>query len=617
MSVDPVLFPRAVWDDDGKNKFKEYLKSVLGDDYYTMTENFFMSIWNSNAEYKVFLARRCLNLMYNVYRANFDAPSSYDFYSDSAFLANVPKIARSYMENGVMPEVLIVDDILIHGRTISFLINNYVEAVCGELERLGVEKDKSYLEDIVLDAVTVRTIVRSNYPLLIPNKYRRCLKYKTDRSDVWTPARWHELSSRISLIVDKVLFCNTSFVLSLFEGDGIDIRESAKKAGFDKSESEGRCREAWIKALKNSQGDTMAVYTFRITKSDFDEKIRIVPFVMMSDFTFGAVKVSEGQNGILDCIEKYFDDSENMRKIRSEALYLLLSHNLLLLLKREINKKIDSADFDIDKIEINFNVSCFDSNSNDFVKNVANLSEPLLNWNEMDKFILDSTVGSAPLFFHSDGEGVDDRYECSKALEDFLAAEGEKREKEAHLINKGKSRIISDTKKRPVSDLMQQMNCYKITETVGLLLKFIDMGIASVSTRVSNEKCCCVFHAGEQSLFIRAKRYARDIPVLVAMERDCVRNELEIKKRIEEFYAYDSSYARELTEFVGILYSTGQQISDWDINFLNWTEITDDERKRFEGKDDKAILRSLMFINAAEKLNSMERYRSIFHKETF
>lgn len=617
MSVDPVFFPSIIWDDDRKNKFKEYLKSVLGDNYYTMTENFFMSIWNSDTEYKVFLARRCLNLMYNVYRAKFGVPSDSDFYSDSAFLANVPKIAHSYMKNGVMPEVLIVDDILIHGRTISFLINNYIDAICEQLEMLGVEKDRSYVEEIILDSITVRTIVRSNYPLLIPNKYRRCLKYKTDRSDVWTPARWHELSSRISLIVDKGFFCNTSFVLSLFDGDETDICESAKKAGFEKSESVSHCREAWIKVLRNSQGDTMAVYTLRITKSDFDKKIRIVPFVMMSDFTFGDVKVPENHNGILDCIEKYFDDSENTRKIRSEALYLLLSHNLLLLLKQEINKKIDSADFDVGKIEINFNISCFDSNSNDFVKDVANLSEPLLNWNEMDKFILDSTVGSVPLFFHSDGVYVDDSYECSRALEDFLAAEGEKREKEAHLISKGKSKIISDTKKRPVSDLMQQMNCYKITETVGSLLRFIDMGIASVSTRVSDGKCCCVFHAGEQSLFIRAKRYARDIPVLVAMERDCVRNELEIKKRIEEFYADDSSYARELTEFVGILYSTGQQISDWDINFFNWTEITDDERKRFKGKDDKAILRSLMFINAAEKLNSMERYRSVYHQEIF
>jgi len=227
------------------------------------------------------------------------------------------------------------------------------------------------------------------------------------------------------------------------------------------------------------------------------------------------------------------------------------------------------------------------------------------------------TSDSAPLFFHSDGDIFNNQSDCARLLENLLAIEGEKREKEAHLINKGKSRVISDTRKKTVSDLMRQMSCFNITEVVGSLLRFIDMGIASVGTRVNNGKCSCVFHAGEQSLFVRARRYAREIPVLVAMERDCVRNESEIKKRIEEFYVDDPSYAKELTEFVEILYSTGQQISDWDINFLNWREVTDDERKQFKGKDDEAILHFRMFITAAERLNSMEKYRRAFHQEIF
>lgn len=575
MSVDPVLFSGIIWDDDRKDKLKKYLKSVFGDDYYTMTENFFMSIWNSDAEYKVFLARRCLNLMYNVYRAKFGASSELsdsDFYSDSAFLANAPNIASSYKEYGVMPKILIVDDILIHGRTISFLISNYIDAVCEQLEMLEVKEDRSYLEDIILDSITVRTIVRSNYPLLIPNKYRRCLKYKTDRSDVWTPARWHEFSSRISLIVDKGYFCNTSFVLSLLESDGIEtftwIFKSAEKAGFEKSSSNSSCREVWVKLLRNSKGDTMAVYTLRIIRSDFDKKIRVVPFVMMSDFVQGSTKLAEDHNDVFEWIDKYFDNSEIMSKIRSEALYLLLSHNLLLLLKQETKQKFGITDFDIDKIKLNFNVSYFGKDGSNFVSDAANLSEPLLNWSEMDEFILKYTADSVPLFSHSDEDNFNCQSDCAGLLKNFLATEGEKREKEAHIINQGKSKVISDTKKKPVSDLMHQMSYCNIIETVGSFLRFVDMGIASVSTRIRDGKCSCVFHAGEQSLFIRAKQYEHDIPVLVAMERDCVRNESEIKKRIEEFYANDSSYAKELTEFVGILYSTGQQISDWDINFL-------------------------------------------------
>lgn len=125
-------------DDTRREKLTKYLKSVLGVGFYSEAEKFFATVWDFSAEYKVFLASRCLNLMYSFYRSKYDSPSSLsnkNFYSEGTLLVNVPKIAGEYRKSCRLPKVLIVDDILIHGRDISILINKYVSDLCSLLEK--------------------------------------------------------------------------------------------------------------------------------------------------------------------------------------------------------------------------------------------------------------------------------------------------------------------------------------------------------------------------------------------------------------------------------------------------------------------------------------------------
>lgn len=619
-SLDTANFAGVTLSADRKDKLKIYLRSVLGDGNYTMTANFFMSVWHSKAEYKVFLPRRCLNLMHTFYRAIYDAPSTLpddDFYSDGALIANSPSIAKEYIETGVMPTTLIIDDILIHGRALSRFISSYVDAVYDQLVQMGIEKDKTYLEDIILDSITVRTIVRSSDPLLIPNKYRRCLRYKTDGSDVWSPGKWHDFSTRLSLIMDRGYFCNTSFVLSLYENDRLDIHDlfaqAAESAGFVKSVQEkSDSHDVWVKPLKNSYGDIMAVYTLRINKSEVDNNYRLIPFVMMSDISVDIEEKTEGSRRISERIYKYFGSDGAGKRIRSEALYLLLSHNILLLLEQETGKKVISKkNLDIDKTKICFNVPC----DTDFVSSVADSDMPLLSWNEMDKFILDHTAGSVPLLCHSEDRGNAFEECTDTAVYEFLACEGEKRETEAYLVNSGKNRIICGSGRIPVSELFNQISCGNIINIAGSVLRAADMGIASVSPLINNGKCACAFHAGEQSLFVRVRRFANEIPVLVAMERDCVRNKDEIAKRIDKFYGDDQSHAAQLKNFLDILYATGQRFCDWDINFSYWTDYP--EEIRSSDKSDKDALLSRMLSAASERMMSVKKYYSMFPQKFF
>lgn len=617
-------------DNTQRKKLTKYLNSVLGVSFYSEIEKFFTSVWFFPAEYKVFLARRCLNLMHSFYRSKYDSPvllSDKDFYSERALLANVPEIVGKYRKTGKLPKVLIVDDILIHGRNISILINKYVDALCSLLEKNGI--DKTRFENEILDSIVVKTFVRSCYPLLIPNEYRRCLQYREDGQDIWQPVRWHELSSRISVIADRGFFSNTSFILSLYENIDGDFRylfaEAARKEGFERfnsydSKHTEACknRYAWIKPIKNPQGDIIAAYTLRVIQSSCDGGFHIIPFVMMSDISKD-MEEKPGADKIIPILDKYFGSSVPDSMIRTEALYMILSHNLLLLLSREAGlNNLKISNFDVDKIRLNFNVSNSENDCGDFVSEVASFNAPLLEWVQMDEFVQSCTEQSKPLMTVAEANGTMTYLDNGRTLDSLLSLEGEQREREAYLIYTRKRSFFSDNIDKPIAGLLHKLSQYSFTETLGYLLEFMDKGIAAVNTTENSEKYSCVFHAGEQSLFIRAKRLFLEMPVLVAIEKDCVQNEGYIKERLDLFYGNDPDLCSKTKEFVSRIYFTGQRIEDWDINFFKWMEAVDDDGGGLliiEEKKRNEKLMSKMMVATEKRLCSMERYRKMFPKD--
>lgn len=112
---------------DKRNELKEYTQDVLGKNYYNLTLDFFKSIWETSARYKVFMSGRCLNLMYTFYQieySNLSENVGKTIYSDTALLANAKEIAADYKKYNFFSRIIIVDDILVHGRTISVLLQS-------------------------------------------------------------------------------------------------------------------------------------------------------------------------------------------------------------------------------------------------------------------------------------------------------------------------------------------------------------------------------------------------------------------------------------------------------------------------------------------------------------
>lgn len=606
-----------------KAELSFFSRSVLGDEYYKLIKNFFEEIWNSSYTYKVFLARRCLNLMYLFYKYREAPNDSYlgsDLYSDSSLLASVPEIADIYMDFGMIPQILVVDDIMIHGRSINAFIDSLVSSILNYCEKKGRIYKRGKVEQAVHDSLKIKVLVQNNRFLLLNRSFINCIECSIKCS----PSRWHVLSSRITQLVSEGYFSNTSYTLSLYERKKEDLHsffeESAEKAGFRKSKRRKSLScDVWIRPLKNSSGDIMAMYTLRFVKNAVDKKYRITPFVISSDMVCKMGSFPTEGDLLINNYKSEYADIPGIARTRAEAISMLLSQNVLLLLQKNILQSgrlaqeiIEPGRLDAEKISLNFKKRRY-SQKEDFFDILINLKEPFAEWEEIDSFILKSTANSAPLVKQHDIKLHERKTDIS--VEDFLAKQGFEIERQAYdQLFEGVQTSIK-ANKQPLCEFFSKISRHlsfddeSIIDITGDLLRYMDDGTVAVTANYSDDVYSCVYRACEHSQFIYPLRYIEYLPVLSEIEYDCGGDVVSVKQTIEEFFSPFSFVPREditgMLEFVEMLYGSGQYIIDWDINLLNMIKGNNDQ-----GADDSLSLDKL--ITVARRNDFHTRYRQLY-----
>lgn len=618
-------FHGVVLNEEKREKILEYLNSVLGDAYYAEAEDFFVSIWESPAKYKVFLVRRCFNLMYSFFRGKYaenNTKITDTFYTDSSIVANSAEIAEFFVDYGFFPKIMIVDDLLIHGRTISGIIENLIDNVYRYLREKGTEDSESYITDELLRSLSIHVIAMNNKPMLLRSSFYQRLVRDPHSRDVLIPQRWHELSSRISLSAADGYFSNTSYVLSLHETKGKEqlhqeFEEAALRLGFEKYGWNRRFDyEVLTKPLYNTPGNVAAFYTLRISQNNVDQRYRIAPLIIMSDFRYDQNENLSGGFLEFDKILNSLSSRCGDKRLKSELLYLLLSHNLLLLLQEEIGKNVfDCNDLDVDKIGYTFKINENNSGT-ELINRVAGLTSPILSWEEMESLILDATSGSEALFEDTKN---DSRITLDgNLLENIIADNGWSIEYIAYKEYSRQYGISSTAKKGPILRLFNDLKedhreCFgnkniNFADAIGTMMKLTDTGAMSIGVLERGDAVCCAYRAGEQSQFIHPKRYSDEMRVLIEIEHDCLFDLDWINKRIDEFYADDlnPNLAQDLKDFVSKQYESGQRIADWRINYFKWTEAN---RKFKDFEDREKAKEEEIYRSFDEQLRKLELYR--------
>lgn len=617
---------RGVALNDGKRKkILEYLNSALGELFYADAESFFVSIWESTAKYKVFLVRRCFNLMYSFFRgkyANNNTKITDTFYTDSSILANSAEIGDCYIKHGFFPRIMVIDDLLVHGRAISGTIDELITNVYAYLRETGIEESESVITDELLQSLSIHVIAMNNKPMLLKSKFYQRLVRDPESRDIWIPRKWHELSSRISLSAADGYFSNTSYVFSLHETDGKDdlhlkFEKAALDLGFEKYTWNRRFNyEVLTKPLYNTHGDVAAFYTLRITQNNIDQKYRIAPLIIMSDFRYDPKENGIEKNAQFDRLLNGISSRQGDKRLRSELLYLLLSHNLLLLLQEKIGKNIfTSSDLDVDKISYTFKIN--ENNSGEeLIKQIAGLTSPIMSWDNMEDLILNATDGFEVLFENTKNDP--DIKLDGGLLEEIIAENGWMIEFIAYKEYSRQYGISSTAQKEPILLLFNDVKGLheanfnnrniNFADTIGTMMKLTDTGAMSIGVVEHKNAVCCAYRAGEQSQFIYPKRYLEEMCVLIEIEKDCLFDLKWIMRRIEDFYFENPRLTEELKRFVIKQYKSGQRLADWGINFFKWIEVDKDFDDNDDFEDRKRAKEDKMYKSYNEQIRKLERY---------
>lgn len=565
-------------------------------------------------------------------------------YSDSALLADAEEIALQYNTLRLMPSILIVDDILIHGRTLNRLIDKLTDLIYQYVREKNGDADRETVARDLLGALNIRVMVQNGNPLLLRSPYVKRLYCAEDKSDIWSPHRWHELSARLSRLMGEGYFQNTSYVLSVYDveeeknGDkeetlsAMGVEHLAVNCGFtiDRWARRNR-RDVAVRTLTNDAGDCMAFYTLRITQNSVDGKYSIVPFFFCSnmgnvDALLRNVLICLDKKG-LDQTEKIFDHWRKSSRTIVEILYLIFSHNILLLLQQESEQDWNLAErLDVDKIKISFR-SRMHPETTQFLEQLAGVKEPFFYWKEMDQMLLEATKHAAPLVPHQwiapDSEAKPG-FSAQTYIDLVLSQRAEMRELDAFYQFTGQEEVRDAEyfpEMRMLYATIRQLRGdgylgteHEIIQLIAATHRLMDMAYMAVHVErrelEGEEAFVCAYHEGEQSQFIRIRQFADYLPVLVSMERDCSSRPNLIKERVVRFYRDKSDEEVELIcDFVDMLYRSGQRLRDWSIGTLQWAEI-DTLHQNQQSREDQLLKE--MALRTAQRLRELERYRTEF-----
>lgn len=518
---------------------EEQVRKTLGDELFEECISFFEEMYERRSEYKIMLTRRCFSL-YKVFKPILEARNITNQYgtviTDNAIDFYIDDIKRALTDPPIegAASVLVVDDIIIYGRTINTI-----------LTRL--------LDQISSDAIRVICLFQSSKSC-ISKKYESFVLPRYGVSSL----KWKECSSIFSRLIKKADIANTSYIVSAFlNQDDINVQkfiENIKERMVCTTTLELRNYnvESYVIACTTEKGlcgltkqlhGAVRVYIYNELK-----RVVISPLLILEKLT-----QKELENVVSTITSDYCNDipevcifdMDNSCQMRFETL--LLSHALLkdFFMQYDI-KSEDIVDYDSVEI-INYN----------FNPNLMFLFETF------DKEIIENAAGK----FRYNCDGM---VPVSVELEQFMF-------KQAMLDNKSAS--LNTMRRNSGFDSINEESIFSQKYLAGLMT-MIDNGIAALRTHFSvEEQGVSLSYPGEQAFRIISNRFQNLLPSMLALENMTFVYNKDSYKSYRDFCKYVNKQDANLLsdedcklflEYVKILEDTNQQISD--IIYIDDTE---------------------------------------------
>lgn len=644
---------------------KRELNTYFDSDDYEKLCIFFKKIWSSKASYKVIMARRGFNLNYLFikelkarYNENYNVD---DIISNTALLFQAKEIADYYRIMKEFPEILIVDDILIHGRGIAKLIFDFEKLVIDYLEDTNFIIDYETVHKDLLSAINIYVFAQSEKGILLDNSYAVMSdKILSDKNLII-------LSQQISRALQQFDIANTSYVLSA-ELPWSFCREELERDNYFNRNTFFQYRGNTLKYYYKEEGNILETIRFyysyktrsykRIATSltifdipskndEFDDLcgwvaqqiLNIIPGSRLASLFLlpkkGLARPKAQLLSFLLSILSYIEFFREKISNDSEYIYLGLIRSDYLKIASNFDK-LKMIRFEILRLFEYFSES--EEVKNSFFMEVQKYTEKNnenLNteWNE-NLFQVGKSCES-----EYSNEHVSDIHEIA---ENIFYEIGLDAEYEAYQCQKGN--IYLDIKNRSSCECLDTirldqyysyMRLYEIldSESIGVLLNLMDSGLLAMNMEFDsfNQNIQCVLKAGELSTFVIPRRLMVFIPALSLVESAVFDSSINVKDIIEEFIEYlyrriynqffsdDGEVNQDHIEDMDLLesataqlldiYDVGKNIQDWDISLLT------EEEYFSHGIDELGNYSGMMQKEWMIEINDKIQYYKLFAQE--
>ena len=604
-------------------------KSILREDYLSMN-SFYQKIWQLNYDYIAMNARRCFILddaFLQIYELDHETPEGAGhIVSNNALLLSAEKITEHYRLHNRFPNILIVDDLVLHGRSIRKLIDRLEKLIITCLfpfpaspsmeERYSVRRQ-------LADSIDIFVYATNSEPLLIDDIYLQKLTWETKRCtrDI------RILSQRISYFIQRLHVPNTSFVLSYkLEGEKLQF-----PAG-------------WMSQDWQYRGAYQRVY---FCGRDLDGDIRFLPTVRLRTDQNALVK----ENGLTSLVlfdslkwtdlDALCNDTAAFLEVNGFQMFprvLRQKKSWLQTPRTQMLSFLLSALYLADFLAVSLPHSSekvssnitFDMNRFDMRKIAANFGEKwefeddlaaLLNEKHFDlrnrlrESLRDAIYSMGSVLFHDSVRGGPMPSKVSSInnfLEDSMYKIGMRAEQSASLLIRTNRPVPSERDYSHIS--MEKLLRWETapmswkssqtlasgSEKLSCMLSMMDNGLMAMnfehmtqdeeSPYDENAVIYSSLKAGELATFSIPRRLRLFVPAFALVERESWRVDMKPAEAVKLFMQFITGPGRQEglefleskgSEFMDLLAICGQTMSSWDFNLVTTDDLLEETEKDY------------------------------------
>lgn len=558
----------------------------------------------------------CPSYLYGIDLSRIKSTVEKHFITDANLITLAGWIAKRYHDSGSFPRVVILDEIILHGRALNSLLLKLESGILQRLEQLEPEfdpLDRSLAVTALSHAVDLQIYAQNNEPLLLLDRYSRRLH----TSRLCTPIEIRRLSNGFATLVANGsvnnVACSWNFNLSGAAGQKLEALPPAP--GFvkvetrlksvsqtctiwlypDTSKPKAACVVRW-KHGGETPGDVLMVPVLITDRFPRQNLYRLHKRICED---LGSLKLS--------FLTRYNDPdigAANSCYLRwlSETNDLILSY---LMFRRFCGEHFSKTKWtrylDVEILARNYKLIRPDGTGSSKIirelKSIWGWIPPCPDQLEQYLDILldgaqtlwDETMSAgAPLELRRIDAGSPEGRRLTTAVEDAIASIGYEAEQNACEKYSSGVFLLDETlsdwgKKYSLSEMLARCQAYwrgpsggdmDIYTALALIVQEIDLGIISMNPQFddSADQIYSMMRAGEHSLFIKPTRYRDFVPVLIEISRRCRDCQLDLCLEIRRFVKRLSASlpdlettADELCCFMQDLERVNQKIEDWDL----------------------------------------------------